>query len=192
MNEFSVDDAALVKACRAGDAMAWRSLVDRYSRLLYAIGRRCGLDEAGAEDVMQSTLTTLVQHLDRLAEPDRLRAWLVTTAKREAWAKAAEARKHATDAADDDALDAVAADATQPDEALAALEELQAVWAALATIGDRCQQLLTHLYGSASEPASYSKIAHALGIPEGSIGPTRARCLAKLRAAMDVDSGADK
>ena len=70
--------------CRRGDAAAWAVLVQRYQRLVYAIVTRMGLDEHGAADVFQTVFARLVQHLPRIADPSRLQAWIVTTAKREA------------------------------------------------------------------------------------------------------------
>ena len=78
------DDAALVARCLRGEARAWAALVQRYQRLVYAIVRRIGLDEHAAADVFQTVFARLVQHLPRIADPHRLQAWIVTTAKREA------------------------------------------------------------------------------------------------------------
>ena len=78
------DDTALVERCRRGDATAWAALVRRYQRLVYAVVTRAGFDEHGAADVFQTVFARLVEHLPRLAQPDRLQAWIVTTAKREA------------------------------------------------------------------------------------------------------------
>ena len=78
------DDASLVARCRAGDGKAWAALVKRYQRLVYTVVGRTGLDDHAAADVFQTVFTRLVQHLPRLSQPDRLQAWVVTTAKREA------------------------------------------------------------------------------------------------------------
>src|SRR5687768_4067448 len=78
-------DTELVLACRAGEPAAWEQLVRRYQRLVYSIPRRAGLDEDGAADVFQQVFVTLVEHLERIDDPSRLKAWLVTTARREAW-----------------------------------------------------------------------------------------------------------
>ena len=80
----TVDDAALVARCIAGDGTAWTALVHRYQRLVYAIVRRIGMDEHAAADVFQTVFTRLIEHLPRIAEPSRLQAWIITTAKREA------------------------------------------------------------------------------------------------------------
>src|SRR3954469_100969 len=76
---MELSDAALLRACRGGDQDAWTTLVNRYQRLIYTIPRRAGLDEQAAADVFQRVFASLVEHLDTLTDPDRLRAWLVTT-----------------------------------------------------------------------------------------------------------------
>ena len=76
------DDAALVSRCRRGEAPAWAALVHRYQRLVYAIVRRVGLDEHAAADVFQTVFSRLVEHLPRIADPQRLQAWIVDDARR--------------------------------------------------------------------------------------------------------------
>ena len=78
------DDAALVARCRSGDGAAWAALVRRYQRIVYAIAMRTGADEHAAADVFQTVFARLHEHLPRLSPPERLQAWIVTTAKREA------------------------------------------------------------------------------------------------------------
>src|SRR5918911_2148835 len=82
---MELSDASLLRACRGGDQEAWTTLVNRYHSQIYTIPRRAGLDEEAAADVFQRVFATLVEHLDTLTDPDRLRAWLVTTARRESW-----------------------------------------------------------------------------------------------------------
>src|ERR1044071_4993326 len=78
-------DRELLNACRVGDESAWEVLVDRYQRLIYAIPRRAGLNEDQASEVFQEVFATLLQKLDDITDPDRLHAWLVTTARRKTW-----------------------------------------------------------------------------------------------------------
>jgi len=78
-------DKQLLLACRQGHESAWEALIDRYQRLIYAIPRRAGLDKDAAADVFQEVFATLFEKLNDIAEPDRLQAWLVTTAKRKTW-----------------------------------------------------------------------------------------------------------
>ena len=178
------DDATLMAACRRGDASAWESLVNRYQRLIYAIPRRAGLDDDQCADVFQRTFALLVEHLDRIDAPDRVRAWLVTTARREAQRtrqKAARTQPFPT-AEDEEGAGAEAALpdlAPLPDAAVLQLEEQHQVRTALARLDERCRQLLTLLFYR-TEPATYDEITATVGMPAGSIGPTRARCLEKL------------
>lgn len=181
--EDARDDAGLVAACRRGDAAAWESLVNRYQRLIYAIPRRAGLDDDQCADVFQRTFALLVEHLDRIDQPERVRAWLVTTARREAQrARQKAARLLPLPGAEEDetaASDALPDTAPLPDAAILQLEEQHLVRTALARLDERCRQLLTLLFYRA-EPATYDEIAAAVGMPAGSIGPTRARCLQKM------------
>lgn len=176
-------DGTLLAACRRGDATAWESLVYRYQRLIYAIPRRAGLDDDQCADVFQRTFALLVEHLGRIDQPDRVRAWLVTTARREAQrARQKAARLLPLPGAEEDEAgggDALPDDAPLPDAAILDLEEQHLVRAALAQIDERCRQLLTLLFYRA-EPATYDEIAGVVGMPAGSIGPTRARCLQKM------------
>src|SRR5436190_7439609 len=78
-------DAALVKRCQKGDQAAWNELVDRYQRLIYAIPRRAGLSEEQASDVFQEVFLTLVEKIDEIQQPEKIRSWMVTTAKFKTW-----------------------------------------------------------------------------------------------------------
>lgn len=186
----SRDDAALVHACRRGDAQAWEQLVRRYERLIYTIPRRARLDDDDAADVFQTVFQRLHRHLDNLTQPERLQAWLVTTAKRETLRLVRErARTVPVGERDsDDDGGPAAPEPIDPDPLPDALvERLQLhhrVRQALERLPEPCRSLLGLLYGD-DEPAAYSQISAQLGMPEGSIGPTRARCLAKLRGLME-------
>lgn len=188
------DDPSLVRRCREGDASAWEMLVTRYQRLVYAIARSAGLDEEFAADVFQTVFQRLVQHLPSITEPDRLQAWIVTTAKREAWLQRKRAIRlvsvattTAREYLDGEAEEWEIVDtAPGPDEILAHWQQVAAVQRALEKLDDRCRNLLHAVFGV--EGAGYEEIAGRLGMPVGSIGPTRARCLEKLRRS--IDSGA--
>lgn len=183
------DDSALVERCRAGDASAWEMLVRRYQRLVYAIVRRAGLDEQTAADIFQTVFVRLLQHLPRITEPDRLQAWIVTTAKREAWLQhkrsarlvsltATGSDTGAADGADEGPAD----DAPGPDEAVARWQQIAQVRRALEALDEKCRRLLQALFSD--EGIGYDEAARRLGVPIGSIGPTRARCLDKLRRSI--------
>lgn len=169
-------DDALVRACLEGANGAWESLVRAYAPLVYSIARRHGLTQHEAEDVSQSVFTSLLQSLPSLRDGQSLAKWLIVVAKRQTW-KVSRARptlaEHST---------AEAVQDTQRDEPDVLWQRRHAARQALATLGGRCQELLTALFMQRSKP-DYAEISTSLGIPVGSIGPTRNRCLRKL---MDI------
>ena len=173
-------DLQLVLACRRGDQLAWEKLIRRYQRLIYAIPLRAGLDEDQAAEIFQDVFTTFFQKLNDIEEPEKLQAWLVTTARRKTWRTIARSQtrtREDTEAATGAA--AVRDETPLPDEQLLILEEQHRIRTAVSMLDERCQKLVQMLFYDA-QPSSYAEIAAALGIPEGSIGPTRARCLGKL------------
>ena len=180
------DDAALVARCRRGEAQAWAVLVQRYQRLVYAVVMRAGFDEHGAADVFQTVYTRLLEHLPKLAQPDRLQAWIVTTAKREALrARRVGQRTVSLTPADDDdseGLEETLADeAPQAEQALSDLQQLHLLRRGLDRLDARCRDLLLLLFSDEDERAGYDEVARRMAMPVGSIGPTRSRCLGKLR-----------
>jgi RNA polymerase sigma factor (sigma-70 family) len=183
-------DAALVARCKNGDAAAWEMLVQRYQRLVYAIVRRIGLDEHAAADVFQTVFMRLMEHLPRLTQLDRLQAWIVTTAKREALLQRKRGlRTVSMTRADEDDNQAaewdIADDALLPEDALAELQAHNEVKNAMDRLDTRCRDLLTLLYAHDDDKIAYDEVATRLAMPVGSIGPTRARCLGKLRKLVD-------
>ena len=173
-------DAALVEACRRGNEAAWETLVRRYQRYVHAIPRRAGLDEDAAADVFQEVFSALIQGLDRLEEPDRLGAWMLTTAKRATWRMLRRRMVARTGpAALDDDAEAIPDSDPLPDSVLLGMEEQVAVRTALGTLDERCRRLMTLLFYTPDPPA-YGEVARKLGLAEGSIGPIRARCLERL------------
>ncbi|HYY55676.1 MAG TPA: sigma-70 family RNA polymerase sigma factor [Pyrinomonadaceae bacterium] len=180
---MTLSDERLLEACRRGDESAWELLVERYQRLLYAIPRRAGLDKDQAAEVFQEVFMTLLEKLDDIEQPDRLQAWLVTTARRKTWRLISRENRLQNPAGDEEEneseLDKLVDTAQLPDEVLMRLEEQHRVRTALAQLDERCRKLLTMLFYE-PEPPPYAEIAAAIGTTEGSIGPTRARCLKKL------------
>ena len=173
-------DKELLLLCRQGNESSWQALVDRYQRLVYAVPRRAGLNEDQAGEVFQEVFVTLFEKMNEINEPDRLHAWLVTTARRKTWRLLSKERSlQSMQTGEEDEALVVVDDSPLPDESLVRLEEQHRIRTALAGLGDRCQQLLIMLYYQTETPP-YSEIAAILGTPEGSIGPTRARCLKKL------------
>ena len=190
-SEFS--DAELTTHCRAGDRWAWAALVRRYQRLVYTVPRRAGLSDADAADVFQFTFTRLVEHLPRLDDPARIRAWLVTTARRETLRLLSLQQRVGTlpiaagvgADADEDPLAQWPDPAPLPEAQLQSLQEQDRVRRALERLDERSRAFIELLFLQ-DPPLAYAEIAARLGIAEGSIGPTRARCLDKLRRALQV------
>lgn len=183
-------DDELVRRCRQGEQAAWSTLVRRYQRLIYTVPRRAGLGEDQAADVFQTTFERFHQHLDRIDDASRVRAWLVTTAKRESLRLLSEAQRFVQPTAGADGDDGEDPFANLPDtaplqdEELAALQESHRLRLAVDRLEPRARQFIELLFLQ-EEPLPYSEIAARLGTPEGSIGPTRARCLAKLRKILE-------
>jgi RNA polymerase sigma factor (sigma-70 family) len=182
-------DEGLIVACRQGEADAWSLLVNRYQRLIYAIPRRAGLDEDQAAEVFQRTFTKLFEKLERIKHPDRIQAWLVTTARRETLSLLHQQRREPvlwdTDNPQGGSrYEDVPDNAPLPDEALERLQEQHIVCTAIESLGEPCCRLLKMLFYRADQ-LSYAEIAAALDMPEGSLGPTRARCLQKLRHLLE-------
>lgn len=183
-------DAALIVRCKNGDGAAWETLVQRYQRLVYAIVRRIGLDEHAAADVFQTVFMRLMEHLPRLTQLDRLQAWIVTTAKREALLQRKRGLRNVSmTRLNDDEVDAaewdIADDAALPEDALAELQTQNQVKNAMHRLDSRCRELLTLLYAHDDDKVAYDDVAARMSMPVGSIGPTRARCLGKLRKLLD-------
>ncbi len=178
-NTDPVDEVAvLVRAAASGDQRAWDGLVERYHRLVWAVVRTYRLSPADAADVTQITWLKLVEHLGALRDPARVGAWLATTARREALHLARQRRADLDRVADVD-LVMLASDAPSLDDALLRGESDAALFRALRELDERCQVLLRAL--AVSPPPRYDEISQALGMPIGSIGPTRGRCLERLR-----------
>lgn len=176
------DPADLVRAAAGGDTQAWDALVARYAGLVWSIARAHRLTDADAADVSQTTWLRLVENLATLREPDRVSSWLVTTARRECLRTLrASGRETLAEPVDLDVLDA---DAPAVDAALLQRERSAVLWECFERISDPCRRLLRVLM--ASPPPSYEDVSAALGMPIGSIGPTRARCLAGLRKQLHV------
>ena len=170
---------ALVTRARKGDTQAWHALVERYAPLIWSICRRYRLGDADAQDVSQDIWLHLVRHLDTLRDPAALPGWLATTTRRECDRKArAAAGPHAAGyLLDADILpDKRAATA---DQELLEAERHAALREALAALPPSGRQLIAML--TADPPVPYIEISARLGIPVGSIGPTRRRCLDKIR-----------
>lgn len=178
-------DADLVRSAADGDEEAWRALVDRYARSVWAVVRSHRLRTGDAADVYQTTWLRLVENLDRIAQPERIGSWLVTTARREALRLL---RVRQREVPDPDAHDPGPDHRPGPEDVVVLDDERAAVARAFDRLSTRCQ-LLLRLWLQDSHRGN-ADIAAQLGTPVGSVGPTRARCLAHLRRLLE-ESGAD-
>jgi RNA polymerase sigma factor (sigma-70 family) len=171
------DVARLVARAADGEQRAWNELVDEFGGVVWAATRTHRLGGADAADVVQTTWLRLVESLDRIEDPTRLGLWLATTARRECL-KVIDRTSRLIPRGDD--LPDMPSDAPQPGEQLLSEQRAHAVRAAIGRLAPRDRALLRML---AADPApSYEEIGAALGMAVGSIGPTRARALARLRA----------
>lgn len=168
----------LVRAALDGDLAAWNGLVSRYTLLVQSVVRRHGLTDDDAEDVVQTVWLRLVENLRHVREPQALPGWIVTTARHECLRvirgrrllSPADLTNHAQHLPEgDDAVDAALLDS----------ERHEALLAALAELPDRQRALMLLLVED--PPPSYDEISRRLGMPIGSIGPTRARALDRIR-----------
>lgn len=171
--------AALVARVREGDQASWNELVERYSPLVWSICLHYQLNRQDIDDVGQNVWLLLVEHIGSLREAAALPGWLATTTKHEALRvlRASRLRDHAV-LPPEDQLPPDPADATIEQELIAA-EQNAALRAAFAELPRRCHELLSLLMSE--PPPGYGYISATLGLPVGSIGPTRARCLDRLR-----------
>ncbi|NUO36253.1 MAG: sigma-70 family RNA polymerase sigma factor [Dermatophilaceae bacterium] len=168
----------LARASR-GDADAWNALVDRFSSLLWAVARGHRLGQEDAADVVQNTWLKLLDHLDDIAQPEALAGWLATTARYECLALLRKKGREHLVRDDDLATNVVDGQVRELDASLLDDERDSQLWACFGRLSERCQVLLRALM--ASDRPNYKAIAEALGMSVGSIGPTRMRCLDKLR-----------
>jgi RNA polymerase sigma factor (sigma-70 family) len=179
----SSDVARLMRRAADGDRQAWERLVDQFARLIWSITGEFRLTESDAADVAQTTWLRLLEHIDRIEYPDRVGSWLAATARNECLRSLA-ARKRVVLSQDGAELDSEMTHAPDIDERLLADERAQVVRDALSCLPGRWQRLLEMLM--ADPPVPYTEISDQLGLPIGSIGPTRGRCLARLRVLLQA------
>lgn len=171
----------LVRAAAAGDSDAWNRLVQRFGTMVIAVARSCRLNDADVAEVHQVVWLRMVENIGRIEQPERIGAWLATTAKRESL-RVVRAKGRLT--LDHDGLLQRADTTTKPVDAGPIEEErAKAVREAFSRLPAHCQRLLRLM--AVDEPLSYKEISRALSMPIGSIGPTRGRCLEHLRKLMD-------
>jgi RNA polymerase sigma factor (sigma-70 family) len=178
-----LDVTRMMRRAADGDPSAWEGLVDKYGRLIWSITRNYKLVETDAADVFQITWMKLLEHVNRIDHPDRVGSWLATTARNECL-RCLTARKRLVVADEDVILDHLAEYGADVDEGLLAQERAEGVRAAMELLPWRWRRLMELLMSD--PPVSYAEISDELGLPIGSIGPTRARCLARLRTLLEA------
>ncbi len=183
------DDGELIAACLEGDPVAWEALVMRYQRLIYSIPVKARLSPDDAADIFQSVCLKLYEKLASLRDHGKISSWLITTTKRECWRVAALNRREGarTDSGEDDSPDGVSQIPSQgllADEQREILEQQQIIRESVESLSERCRDLLTMLFYQ-KDDLSYSDIAVRMKMPVASVGPTRARCLEKLRKLLE-------
>jgi RNA polymerase sigma factor (sigma-70 family) len=174
---------ALLERARDGDRESLRELVRVLDPVLWRVARGQGLAAEDAADVVQTSWLELLRRLHEIRTPRAVTAWLITTTRREAWHRQRKGRRDVPDG--DTAAQAAADPAPPPGERLIADERDRALWGHFARLPERCRDLL-RIVAQVDRP-DYTVIASAFGMPHGSIGPTRSRCLAKLRTMLLAD-----
>lgn len=168
---------------RNGDRTALPELVRELNPLLWHVARGQGLDTEDAADVVQTIWLELLRRLDEIRSPQALTAYLVTATRREAWHVRSRSRRQVADGAP--VLESAVDPGPEPHERLVADERDQALWRHFQQLPERCRELLRVL--AQVDRPDYAAVAEAMGMPRGSIGPTRGRCLAKLRELLLAD-----
>jgi len=182
------NDRDLIRLCLGGDQSAWEALITRYQRLIYSIPVKARLSPDDAADIFQSVCLKLYEKLSTLRDQDRLSSWLITTTNREVWRTSARNRREEPAATSDDgekeATEEIADALPLADEQRIMLERQQAVREAVAASSERCRELLTMLFYQ-KDDLSYADVARRMEMPVPSVGPTRARCLEKLKKLLE-------
>src|SRR5262245_20671000 len=174
-------DTELVSMCLQGDSRAWEALITRYRRLIYSIPVRFSFTTADASDVFQSVCLKLIEHLHELKDETKVSAWLITTTTRQCIHVRSQKIREGTGPEEDveEPTDA----AENLEDIRVQIEEQQQVREAVEQLADRCRQLVDLLYFDTRSP-TYEEVSQILGMPVASIGPTRARCLDKLKTIL--------
>ncbi|MGH7566640.1 MAG: RNA polymerase sigma factor [Gemmatimonadota bacterium] len=173
------DDARLVRACLDGETGAWEALVRRYGQLVGGIASGAGLDADEAADLFQTVFVIVWRNLGLLDRPAAVAGWIATIARREAWRAK---RRRDRDTGGELLPDALAREPTA-EARIERAERAFQVGQGVAALDERCRRLIEALFWRDPTP-TYDELSQELGVPVGSLGPTRARCLEKLRIAM--------
>ncbi len=174
---MSAEDSQLLSQCLAGDEQAWYRLVGLHGGLVFAVARRAGVPEHACDDIAQRVFASLSRSLGKIRNEQTLPAWLITTTKRQAWRWVKTQRS--AGATLGTGAEAIGNEHFDVED----LERHAQLRRALSALEDKCRELLQLLYFVAR--TDYEQVSRTLGMPIGSIGPTRARCLAKLAHLME-------
>jgi len=176
----SMVDSELVGLCLAGDAQAWETLIIRYKRLIYSIAVKFRFAPSDCADVFQAVCLKLIEHLQDLKDESKVSSWLITTTTRQCLhLRTHRMRESSTE---DDFVEPTAP-GVNVEEIQVVAQERQTIREAVERLPERCRELVGLLYFDAKTP-TYEEISQTLNIPVPSIGPTRARCLEKLRTVL--------
>jgi RNA polymerase sigma factor (sigma-70 family) len=180
------DPAELLRDAADGDRPAWDELVSRFGSRMWAVARSCGLDEADAADAVQGAWLRLLQHLHDIRDPARVGGWLMTTTRREAL-HLLKKESSGLPVADPEGAFSFGA-VVDPDPATAVLEAdgRRLLWKSVSALQEPCRTLLQLV----ATDLGNQQMAMRLGLPLGSVGPTRARCLEKLRTLLSLQETA--
>jgi len=177
-------DFDLVRASREGDESAWGELIERYAPLIYSVPRRYGLPATEVDEVFSEVCVIFVRSLGALRDVQALPRWIVRVTTRATWEVSRRTRR-----AQASELPELSGGAP-PDDVVEAFEEEHMVRTALRAISEKCRRLLSLLYFE-PESLSYDEVASRLGVPRGSLGPTRQRCLDRMRGLLPAHLGGD-
>lgn len=171
---MAASDRELIASCLSGEQRAWADLIARYQRLIYSVARGLCPQPEDCADVFQRVCMELYQGLSRIRNDQTLPAWLITVTKRSSYA-VLRARKTTVPIEEFEAAS---------DQKIQQIEKEFLIERAVSELPDRCRSLIELLYFDVTEP-SYENISQRLGMPVASIGPTRARCLEKLKKILE-------
>lgn len=169
-----------MERCRNKDQVAWKQLVDNFANLVYSITAKYSLSEDDKGDVFQATFQSLYTNLDRIESVQALPRWIAVTASNHCLVVIRNRRDHVQMVNDErDLGEVLAAEGASAEEESVRASQAYAVRKALVELGGKCTELLQAIY--LDENAGYEHAVKKLGLPMGSLGPTRARCLEKLK-----------
>lgn len=183
---MACSDWELIQRCRRGNLAAWQQLIQRYERLVFAIPLRYGLTRDDSADIAQLSFTLLLEQIDQFHSESNIKGWLATVARRHSW-RVLQRYDHETLQSPEDLQEGAAALGLSVSDKTDDRAIVEWLHFGLEGLGERCRELLLMLYFDDNEP-SYDDIAQAMQMRRGSIGPTRQRCLAKLRELLEADT----